>query len=160
LAHRAQQMLIVSEIALSLILLVGAGLLVKSLWQLERVDPGFRADQVLTLRTSLPPARYPEGDEIPFYQRVEERLALLPGVRRVGAVNIPPLSGNYSGDGFDSDGRPPSAPGQQPCAESRSVTPGYFDAMGVPLLRGRAFARGDAEGSPAVIIISDDMARQ
>jgi putative ABC transport system permease protein len=158
--QRAQQVLIASEIALALMLLIGAGLLVKSLWHLESVDPGFRADQVLTLRTSLPLARYPEGDEIPFYQRVEERLASMPGVRHVGAINILPLSGNYSCDGFDVDGRPPAAPGQQPCAESRSVTPGYFDAMGIPLLRGRAFARHDVEGAPPVVIISDEMARQ
>ena len=158
--HRAQQTLVVAEIAVSLMLLVGAGLLVKSLRQLSNVDPGFATDHVLTLQTSLPIARYPEGDEIPFYQRVEERLASIPGVRRVGAINILPLSGNYSCDGFEIEGRPPYPPGQGPCAENRSVTPGYFDAMGIPLLRGRNFTRQDDEHAPLVIIISDDMARQ
>jgi putative ABC transport system permease protein len=157
---RAEQALIASEIALTLMLLIGAGLLVKSLSRLERVDPGFRPAQVLTLQTSLPIARYPEGDEIPFYQRLEGRLRPLPGVRQVGAVNILPLSGNYSCDGFDIDGRPPSPAGQQPCAEERSITPGYFDAMGIALQAGREFTGQDTDHSPAVVIISDNMARQ
>jgi len=156
--RRAQQSLIVSEVALALMLLVSAGLLVKSFWKLEHVDPGFRADHVLTFKTSLPIARYPEGDEIPFYQHVEARLAPLPGVRRVGAVQILPLSSDYSCDGFDIEGRPPSAPGQQPCAEHRTITPGYFDAMAIPLLRGRAFTAHDEEHGAQVAIISDVMA--
>jgi putative ABC transport system permease protein len=158
--QRVQQALIVSEIALALMLLVSAGLMVKSFSRLQRVDPGFRAEQVLTLQTALPLARYPEGDEMPFYQRLEDGLRPLPGVRQVGAVNILPLSGNYSCDGFDIAGRAPSPIGQQPCAEERSITPGYFDAMGIPLLRGRAFTRQDTEQSPAVMIISDNMAQR
>jgi putative ABC transport system permease protein len=158
--QRVQQALIVSEIALALMLLVSAGLLVKSFSRLHQVDPGFRTEHVLTLQTSLPLARYPEGDEIPFYQRLEDRLRPLPGVLRMGAVNILPLSGNYSCDGFDIAGRPPSPAGQQPCAEERSVTPGYFDAMGITLLRGRLFTRQDTELSPPVIIVSDNMAQR
>jgi putative ABC transport system permease protein len=158
--RRAQHALIVSEVALALMLLVGAGLLVKSFSHLTHVDPGFRAAQVLTLQTSLPIARYPEGDEIPFYSRLEERLRALPGARAVGAVNILPLSGNYSCDGFDVAGRPKAPPGEQPCAEERSITPGYFDAMGIPLLRGRTFSAHDVEGSAPVMIVSDAMARR
>jgi putative ABC transport system permease protein len=154
----AQQALIVSETALALVLLVGAGLLAKSLWRLASVDPGFRADHVLTLQTSLPIARYPEGDEIPFYQRLEERVGALPGVREVGAVNILPLGGNYSCDSFDIEGRPPFPPGQEPCAEDRSITPGYFAAMGIPLLSGRTFTRQDVEGARPVVIINERMA--
>src|SRR5581483_957977 len=157
---RLQRMLVAGEVALALMLLVAAGLLVKSLWKLSHVDPGFHAEQVLTLRTSLPLARYPEGDEIPFYQRLEARLAALPGIRTVGAVNILPLSSNYSCDAFTIDGRPPFAPGQEPCAENRSITPGYFDAMAIPLLRGRAFTRFDVEGAAPVAIVSDEMARR
>ena len=160
LHQRTQQTLVASEMAMALILLICAGLFVKSFLRLRNVDPGFRADQVLTLRASLPIAKYPEGDEIPFYKRVDERLQVLPGVRRVGAVNILPLSGNYSCDGFDIEGRPASAPGQQPCAESRSITPGYLEAMGIPLLRGRAFDDRDTEQAPQVLIISDDMAKR
>jgi putative ABC transport system permease protein len=156
--RRAQHALIVSETALALVLLVGAGLLVKSLWRLASVDPGFRADHVLTLQTSLPTARYPEGDEIPFYQRLEERVRALPGVREVGAVNILPLGGNYSCDSFDIDGRRPFPPGHEPCAENRSITPGYFAAMGIPLLRGRTFTGRDVEGAGPVVIINERMA--
>jgi putative ABC transport system permease protein len=158
--QRTQQTLVACEMAMALMLLVCAGLLLKSFLRLQSVDPGFRADQVLTLRTSLPIARYPEGDEIPFYTHVEERLAALPTVRRVGAINILPLTSNYSCDGFDIEGRPPAPPSQQPCAEDRSITPGYFDAMGIPLLRGRAFTERDTEQSPHVAIVSDDMAKR
>ena len=157
--HRVQRALIVSSSS-------GAdaarqrGLLMKSLWHLQQVDPGFRADEVLTFQTSLPLARYAEGDEIPFYQQLEDRLRPLPGVLQVGAVNILPLSGNYSCDGFDIVGRPPSPAGQQPCAEERSITPGYLNAMGIPLRRGRGFTRQDVEGSRPVMVISDTMAQR
>src|SRR6185503_581293 len=160
LHQRTQQTLVACEMAMALMLLVCAGLLVKSFLRLQSVDPGFRADQALTLRTSLPIARYPEGDEIPFYQRVEERLAALPSVRRVGAVNILPLSGDYSCDMFEIEGRPPAPPGQGPCAESRSITPGYFEAMGIAMLRGRGFDARDTERAAHVAIISDDMAKK
>jgi putative ABC transport system permease protein len=155
---RMQQTLIVSEVALTMMLLVSAGLLVKSFWRLASVDPGFRAEQVLSLQTSLPLARYAEGDEIPFYQRLEERLRSLAGVKRVAAVNILPLGGNYSCDGFDVEGRP-SRLGGQPCAEARSITPDYFAAMGIPIVRGRAFDRQDTEKSRPVVIINDRMAQ-
>ncbi len=156
---RAQRALIVSEMALALVLLIGAGLLVKSLWRLQQVDPGFRPDHVLTLRTSLPLARYPEGDEIPFYSRVERELATLPAIRAVGAINILPLASDYSCDGFEIEGRPPAPPGQEPCAEHRSATPGYFEAMQIRLLRGRTFTQFDTDESSAVAVISENMAR-
>ena len=156
---RMQRALIVSEMALALVLLVGAGLFVKSLWRLQQVDPGFRPDHVLTVRTSLPLARYPEGAEIPFYQRVETELATVPAIRAIGAINILPLSSNYSCDGFDIEGRPPAPPGQEPCAEHRSATPGYFEAMQIALLRGRVFTQFDTEDAAGVAVISDNMAR-
>jgi putative ABC transport system permease protein len=155
--RRAQQTLIASEIALTLMLLVCAGLLVKSFWRLHNVSPGFQPDRLLTLQTSLPLARYAEGDEIPFYQQLEERVAVLPGVAHVGAINILPLGGSYSCDGFDVEGQP-SEPGRQTCAENRSITPGYFAAMEIPLLRGRTFTRRDVEASRPVAIINEKMA--
>jgi putative ABC transport system permease protein len=159
--HRsAQQALVIGELALALMLLVSAGLLVKSFLRLSSVDPGFRPAQVLTVKTSLPLARYPEGDEIPFYRQLEDRLRALPGVLRVGAVNILPLSPNYSCDGFEIVGRPPSPPGEQPCAEERSITPDYFSAMGVSLLSGRTFTTGDVETSQHAMIISENMAER
>ena len=107
MSQRVQHALIASEVALTLMLLVSAGLLVKSMWRLQQVDPGFRSDEVLTFQTSLPVAHYPEGDEIPFYQQLEDRLRPLPGVLQVGAVNILPLSGsNPATDSISSDGLP------------------------------------------------------
>jgi len=158
LPRRAQQTLVASEIALTVMLLVCAGLLAKSFWRLHNVSPGFIADRLLTLQTSLPLSRYAEGDEIPFFQRLESRIAAVPGVTHVGAINILPLGGSYSCDGFDVEGRPPSPPGKQPCAENRSVTPDYFATMGVPLIRGRAFTGHDVEGSQPVVIINEKMA--
>jgi putative ABC transport system permease protein len=158
--RRAHRALVASEMALALMLLVSAGLLLESFWKLQHVDPGFRAASVLTFRTSLPLARYPEGDEIPFYQQLETRLTRVPGVERVGAVHILPLSADYSCDAFEIAGRDPFPPGAGPCAEHRSATPGYFDAMGIVLLRGRAFDARDVEGRSGVAIVSEAMARR
>ena len=87
-------------------LLVGAGLLIRSLWQLQHVDPGFAAEQVLTMEVSLPMARYKEGEQMPFYQHLEERVGALPGVSQVGAINILPLSNNYDSEGVQIEDHP------------------------------------------------------
>jgi putative ABC transport system permease protein len=155
----ARRILIGVEVALSLVLLVSAGLLVRSLVELRSVTPGFRADRVLTLSLSLPLARYDEGEQIPFYQRLYERIQSLPGVRAVGGTNILPLSDNYSNDAFQIDVRP-AAQGDRPSAEARSVSDGYFEAMGIPLLRGRLFDERDFAGSARVVVISESMAEK
>jgi putative ABC transport system permease protein len=157
LHQRAQQALVASEVALATTLLVGAGLLIKSFWRLEAVDPGFRPSRVLTLQTALPLARYPEPTEMPFYRRLEESIRPLPGVDDVAAVNILPLGGNYSCEAFDLEDRP-AEKGRLPCAESRSITPDYFRAMGIRLTRGRSFTLDDTSASPPVVIVSDRMA--
>jgi putative ABC transport system permease protein len=154
-----RNVLIVAEVSLSLVLLVGAGLLIRSLRLLERVDPGFRPEQVLTLQVSLPLARYAEGDQIPFYRQLLERLDAIPGVSSLGAINILPLSGNYSCDAFQVDDRPVPE-GQLQCAEARSVTPGYFEAMSIPLLEGRGLTERDGTDSPGVVVINEAMARR
>ncbi len=152
-----RRVLIGVEVALSLMLLVAAGLLVRSLAELRSVGPGFETDRVLTMSLSLPTARYAEGEQIPFYQELYERIQALPGVRAVGGTNILPLSDNYSNDAFQIEARP-APEGQRPAAESRSVSPGYFEAMGIPLLRGRIFDERDASGAPRVVVISESMA--
>lgn len=157
--HAFRRMLVASEVALSMVLLVGASLLMKSFWRLAHVDPGFRPEQVLSLEVSVPTATYAEGDQIPFYRTLYERVAPLPGVRAVGATNILPLGGNYSCDGFQVDERPVPE-GQQPCAEARSVSPNYFRAMGIPLIKGRGFSSEDREGRPRVVMINQKMAQQ
>jgi putative ABC transport system permease protein len=151
--------LVAGEVALSMTLLLVAGLLVKSFWRLSHVDPGFRPEHVLSLSVSVPIATYPEGDQIPFHRELTARVAALPGVVSVGSTNILPLAGNYSCDGFQVDARPKPA-GEYPCAETRSITPDYFRAMGVRLIGGRFFSDRDIEGTRRIVIINEAMARQ
>jgi putative ABC transport system permease protein len=155
----ARELLIVAEVALSIVLLVGAGLMIRTLWQLQGVDPGFRADRVLTMEVSLPVARYEEGTQMPFYQQLEERIRSISGVADVGAINILPLSNNYDSQGYQLEERP-MPEGQGPSAQVRSITPAYFRAMGVPLLRGREFDARDTEDAEKVVIISRSMAEK
>jgi putative ABC transport system permease protein len=154
----AREALIVCEVALSIVLLVGAGLLIRSLQRLEGVDPGFNTEQTVSMEVSLPVARYEEGDQIPFYQRLEERVRTIAGVRAVGAANILPLSSNYDSRGIQIEDNPqPDGQGQSP--QSRSVTPGYFAAMGIRLIAGRHFDVRDTEDRQRVVIVSESMAR-
>jgi putative ABC transport system permease protein len=155
----ARELLIVAEVAMSIALLVGAGLLIRSLWQLQQVDPGFRADKVLAMEVSLPTARYPEGEQMPFYQRLEERVAAKPGVAAIGAINILPLSANYDSRGVQVEDHPkPEGQGYDP--QARSATPGYFSAMGIPLMAGRNFDAHDVDSGQLVVIVSEAMARK
>jgi putative ABC transport system permease protein len=156
---RAREALIVAEVAVSIVLLVAAGLLVRSLANLQRVNPGFSPDQVMVLDVSLPLARYPEGSQMPFYVRLLERVRQLPGVREAGAINILPLSANYDSRGVQIEDSPEPV-GQAPSIQARSVTPEYFAAMSVPLIRGRLFNAHDDEGTPLVVIVSQSMARR
>jgi putative ABC transport system permease protein len=155
----AREVLIAAEVALSIVLLVAAGLLIRTLHNLEGVDPGFTAEQVLSMEVSLPVARYEEGEQMPFYQQLEARVRALPGVRGVGAANILPLSSNYDSRGIqiEDDPRPD---GQGPGPQARSVTPGYFAAMGIPLVAGRHFDARDTEDRERVVIVSESMARR
>lgn len=154
----ARELLIGAEVALSVVLLVGAGLLARSLWQLQAVDPGFHPEHVLAMEVSLPTARYEEGQQIPFHRQLQERVATLAGVRAVGAVNILPLSSNYDSRAIQLNDHP-KPDGQGPSPQARSVTRGYFAVMGIPLLRGRLFDEHDTEASAKVAVISDAMAR-
>ena len=155
----ARELLIVSEVAISLMLLIGAGLFVQSLWRLQDVDLGFRPEQVLTMQTALPTAKYEEREQIPFYEKLYEQLESLPGVQEVGAINILPLSQNYDGNSFQIDERPmPVA--RLPSVQARSINPEYFRATGIPLIHGREFTDRDTTDSPGVVIISDAMARR
>ena len=154
----AREALIVAEVALSVVLLVGAGLLIRTLQRLEDVDPGFNTEQVVTMEVSLPVARYAEGEQMPFYQQLEERVRGIAGVRSVGAINMLPLSSNYDSRGIQIEDDPkPDGQGQGP--QWRSVTPGYFDAMGIPLIAGRHFDAHDSEGRQRVALVSEAMAR-
>jgi putative ABC transport system permease protein len=155
----AREALIAAEVALSLVLLIGAGLLMQSLWRLQRIDPGFRPERVLTMQMALPTAKYAEGDQVPVYEQLYERLERVPGVDVVGAINILPLSDSYDGNGFQIDERPMPV-GQNPSVQTRSVNSDYFRALGIPLLRGRVFDERDRRETPGVVVISDVMARR
>ena len=157
--QRVRDVFMGAQVALAVVLLVAATLLVRSLWRLQDVPPGFSTARVTAMDVSLPIADYPEGTQIGFYQRLQEQVDALPGVDQVGAVNILPLSGNYDSRGIQIEDDPkPEGQGQAP--QARSVTPGYFAALGVPLLRGRLFDGRDTESAPQVVVISDTMARR
>jgi putative ABC transport system permease protein len=159
--QRTRKALVVCEVALSLILLVGAGLMIRSFWKLQNVDPGFDASNTLTLSVGLPATRYPEPrQQLAFHDRVLEQIRALPGVVAVGSTTTIPLTGGGSKQPFTVEGRPAPPVSEQPLAQTRYVSPDYFKAMGIPLKQGRPFEDRDREGSPQVVIISEVMARR
>jgi putative ABC transport system permease protein len=159
--HRARSMLVIAEVALSLVLLLGAGLMIRSFMQLNRVNPGFKPDHLLTVRLSPTISKFRNEDEgIAFYQQVIERVGALPGVVSVGAVTHPPMSNINLHLDFAVEGRPAAATGEKTSAEARAISPGYFETMGIPLLKGRDFTLHDHKQSARVAIINETMARQ
>ena len=158
--RRFRQSLVVVEVALALVLLVGAGLMIQSLWRLQRVDPGFQPENVLAVELSLPSSRYQERRQIAdFHRRLFERIGGLPGVRSVGGAAYLPFSGTSNAWVFRIEGRPPQPPGQGLMAGWRPVTPDYFKTMGIPLIWGRDFTERDGEETPGVAIINEAAVR-
>jgi putative ABC transport system permease protein len=156
--QRMRALLVVSEVALSLVLLVGAGLMIRSFSRLLAVDPGFKADHVLTAFVSLPVSKYPKREEqTAFFDRLLERLRNVPGVTAAGLVTDIPLYGGSS-TGFDVEGRPEAAPGTRSMTDYRLINSDYFAAMGMKVVKGRAFSRYDTEDAPGVVIINETMA--
>jgi putative ABC transport system permease protein len=159
--NRLRSALVVSEVALSLVLLVGAGLLIRSFAKLNQVDPGFNPEQVLTLGVTLLPNKYPEDQQVAtFYSQILERLATVPGVISVAATQDLPFSGSDTTDNFIIEGRPAIAKEAEPLTGYRVVTPRYFQSMGIPLLAGRDFSETDTKQSPNVVVINDEFARR
>ena len=159
-ARRLLGGLVVIEVALSLVLLAGAGLLIRSFMRLQSVDPGFRTDGVLTARVALPGARYPRPrDGAVFFDRALPEIRRLPGVQDVAGAAFLPMSGGGIGTRFYRLDRPAPLPGQAPSTQVRPVTPGFFQAMGIPLRKGRDFTPDDRESSLAVAIVSEGAAR-
>jgi len=158
---RARNALIVSEIALSLILLICAGLLTNSFARLERVNPGFDYRRGLAVRLALPPAKYSDGEVAKqFYDQLASRLQAVPGVDSLGAISALPMSGLTARTEFLISGKPPARPSEVPGAQHRWVTPGYFAAMHMPLLRGRDFTEHDTKQSAGVVVIDEALARR
>jgi putative ABC transport system permease protein len=159
--HRARALLVVGEMAVALMLLIGAGLLVRSLARLGDVETGFDAENLLTLQLALPEGRYPEPSRVAgFYQRLLEEVGTLPGVTAAGAVSSLPLSGNYNSASYAIEGRvaPPGDAG--PHGAPRAVTPGYFATMRIPLVKGRLIGEGDTAQSKPVIVVDEDVVRR
>jgi putative ABC transport system permease protein len=158
---RARRALVLSEVALSLVLLAGAGLLVKSFRRLQAVDPGYRTAQLLTLRVSLPRSRYAQRESLAeFHDRLSPRLQAIPGVRAVGAASVAPLTPWRASINFTVEGQPPPAPENVPLANYRAVDEHYFAAMEIPLLRGRAFAAADTVAAVPVAVVNRSLAER
>ncbi|HET7563591.1 MAG TPA: ABC transporter permease [Gemmatimonadaceae bacterium] len=160
---RVRRGLVIAEFALALILLVSAGLLVQSFAKLLRTDTGMHAERVLTMAVQVPERRYPRfaiGPSAELYSHVRATLGALPGVLGVAGAITLPLNNENNTIWFNIAGRPPLPPGQAPQVDQQIVTPGYFQALGIPLLRGRDFTEHDDSAAAGVAIISQSMAQR
>ena len=158
---RVRSTLILVEVALSLVLLIGAGLLIRSLWLLNTVSPGFDARGVLTASVSLPERRYPEREQqARFFTELAGRVRALPGVESAGIVMALPLSGSGNSWPVQIVGRPQLPVSEQPQVQGNVITPGYLRTMRIPLVRGRDFTEADRQGAPAVALVSEAMAKR
>ncbi|HVG17675.1 MAG TPA: ABC transporter permease, partial [Blastocatellia bacterium] len=159
--RRLRNLLVVAEVALSLVLLAGAGLMMRSFLRLQQVNPGFNPQNVLTTQVNLPRARYPQPENrIAFFQQLLERVRVQPGVEAVGAISNLPLSGSRWGRSLTVEGRPVLSVGEAPMINHCVITPNYFRAMGIPILTGRDFAEADSQDAPKVTIIDERLARE
>jgi putative ABC transport system permease protein len=159
--QRVRAVLVVAELALAVMLLAGAGLLLRSFMRLQAVDPGFKVEPALTFDLTLPDTSYKEdATRIAFFDSVMPRLRALPGVKAASAVMALPLSGVDFEISFEIKGRPPVPPAQQPSMQVRVATPDYFPAIGIPLKRGRLFTDSDTTSTPQVVLITESAARR
>jgi putative ABC transport system permease protein len=158
---RTRAFLVVSEVALSLMLLIGAGLMIRSLWKLRSVDPGLSPDNVLTMRVGVPSTRFPSPlQQSNFFNDALQHIRALPGVESAGVIDALPLNGGGSIQPIAIEGRPAQQMADQPEVAVRITSPAYFHALRIPLLRGRNFNDSDAAGAPLTILISDSMAKR
>jgi putative ABC transport system permease protein len=159
--HRLRAILVTSQVALSLLLLAGAGLLIKSFANLRATNPGFDPARTVTVTISLPSAKYPKSEQHEqFFAALLPKLTALPGVESVGAAVPLPFSGNDRGSTFTVAGQPPIAAGNHPAAAHLTVTGGYFRAMKIPLLTGRTFDDRDRKDGRLVVMVNEAFARQ
>src|SRR5262249_49168233 len=158
--HRIRGFLVAAEIAMAMLLLVGAGLLLRSFERLQDVPPGFQPDHLLIADLPLSQTAYAKPEQrFEFYDRAVARARSLPGIRSVAATTFLPVSGGGGLIHFNITGRPPKSPHDYTAAGFRATSAGYFETLGVPLLQGRLIAAGDVERSPAVVLINGTMAR-
>ena len=160
-SRRARAMLVVAEVGLAVVLLTGAGLFVRSLIALSRVDPGFKPDRVASFRVQLTGEAYRESAEVRRrVDALQERLRAIPGVQAVALTSVLPLSGRGAMNDFAVEGQPPPPPNINQEIAVASVTPGYFDVIGVPIVRGRGLADTDRDQTPRVALINEAGVRQ
>ena len=159
--NRLRGFLVVSEIALAIVLLIGAGLLIKSFVHLQTISPGFNSNYVLSMQVSLPFSKYNDSPKvIGFYRQLLQRVSTLPGVQSAGAISNLPLSGYEWNASFIVEGQP-TGPGEaEPHGDPRAISPDYFRAMGIPLLKGRYFTGADSESALPVTIVDETLARR
>ncbi len=158
---RIRGLLVMSEVAVSLVLLIGAGLLINSFLRLRNVDPGFRADNLLTMKFVLPEPKYAAFDKrTAFYDDLVQRVEGLAGVKSAAVTTNLPLYRQGNSISISIEGRPAPPPGQEQIVVTRIISPKYFDTMSIPLLSGRQFTDQDARTSPRAVVISETMARR
>jgi predicted permease len=159
--NRLRSFLVVSEFALAFMLLIGAGLMIRSFLALQSVDPGFNPHHVLSMVVSVAGSKEAEANRRGiFYRQLLRQIGALPGVESVGGINHLPLAGDLWGWSFTIEGRPKPRPGESPGAVYRIVMPGYFETMRMPLLRGRTITDNDDVHAPGVVIINERAARE
>ena len=157
--NRVRNLLVMGELAIAVVLLVGAGLLIQSLWRLQHVSSGFQPQNVLTFNVALPDVRYNSDKQGQFYHDLASRIESLPGVQSASTILPLPLSGDRFSISFQIDGRP-VARKDEPSADFFAADTGYFHAMGIPIINGRDFDERDQHKSTPVIIITEAFARQ
>jgi putative ABC transport system permease protein len=159
--NRLRAFLVVSQVSLSLLLLAGAGLLIKSFFNLRTTDPGFDPVKLMTMSLTLPRARYPELDQqVRAHDAIMEKISVIPGVESAGGVNPLPLAGNINNQSYMVSGAAPLPRGNHPGAGYLIVKPDYFKAMKIPVLQGRVFTRADTKDSPLTVMINEAFARK
>ena len=155
-----RSVLVVAEVALALVLLICAGLLIKTVVRLRSVDPGFKPERIVTMNVWLPGAKYPKpADARLFFDRMLERLQAIPGVEAAAVTSVLPVSANYDKRTIEVEGQP-KAPGEYPDVDNYMVSPDYLRTMSIPLVRGRALTAQDHENAPLVVLVSETMARK
>ena len=159
--RRIRQAFVVGEIALAVVLLVGAGLMLRSFGTLRGVNPGFDARQVLTARVTVPTRRYDtDTKRIDFFANLVARMAAIPGVESAGAVSYLPLAGTGAATGFTIVGQPAPLPGQGPTTDVSVCDDGYFRALRIPLLRGRVFSEREMKEKANVVVVNEALAKR
>jgi putative ABC transport system permease protein len=153
-----RNLLVVSEVAVALLLLIGAGLMTRSFFRLQQVDPGFSAENLLTMNIALPTQKYRRQQVNIFYDQLIERVGNLPGVKSVAGIDPLPLSNSNVSNPVQVEGDPVMAFADRPSVGVRVVTPAYFQTMSIPILKGRSFTEQDRDNTPSVIVVNEALA--